>query len=750
MVEWETYMAAWMVRLRGQCGTVVRDLSFVLYLGSVTATSGLGMKQSESEQGVGYEPFLMEQRWQHAWREARTFSAPALQDERRPAYVFADCPVAPEQEPWGRVRGLTIADACARFHRMRGRAVLFSLGFDTFMPSVELEAQRSNLSSREWVQRRCERVRNQLEKLGCSCDWERAYVSSDPESYRWTQWLFLAMLERDLVYERDGEWVMRIEQRLGDAEQRLEALAGVDMAAIESQRAALGRVDGVELRASTFGGGDLTVFTPYADGIAQTKFIALSPAHPQVDQLAGDPAVARQISAMREAMRTPSDQDTGEMPFVATSALATVPGVNGMLPVVVTPLVDVRFGPTAVLGIPELDATDRAIASRLPRPAGATWKTSRSRAAPPRPAVRYRTRDLVISRPGTWGAPIPLVSCDTCGTVPVPLESLPVRMPDDSSADESEGAPGHAQLHICACPRCDGPARRYETSVIDGLDRMWMWLAPCVPAADRPSAMMSDPERAHWLPVEQIVTHPSATAGMLERLMLAGIMQDLGTLPETAGEPFSRALMHQTVHMGIAGGDGEDGPATSEDALTALDELIEHVGGDTLRLAILYAAAPTRPFRWTHTPLRHSERFLRSFYDYAELRLRAWAAHTDQEDARIDTSDKLRRRLAHWCAAACERVTLQIDQLALQRAAHNLMLLLTRIMDFESRALEQRGELNAPDREAIVAALLLLTRLVAPLTPHLAEELWSVAGHGSLIADAGWPTPSRPLARNHH
>jgi leucyl-tRNA synthetase len=716
-----------------------------VYLGPMAAMSGLGLKQSESEQGVGYKPFSIESSWQRSWREARSFAAPAVQDERRPAYVFTDCPIASEQGPWSQVRGVTIADVCARFHRMRGRAVLFSVGFDMFMPSVELEARRSGLSSGEWAQRRCERMRNQLERLGCSCDWERAFVSSDPESYRWTQWLFLAMFERDLVYERDGGWVMRIEQRLGDAEQRLAALAGEDVAAIESQRAALGRVDGVELCASTFGGGDLTVFTPYADGIAEAKFIALSPAHPQVEQLASDPAVAKQISAMRGASWAPSDQDAGETPLVVTSALATVPGVNGMLPVVVTSLVDARFGPTAVLGLPELDATDRAIASRLARPAGVAWKTSRSKSTQPRAAARYRMRDLVISRPGTWGAPIPLVRCNTCGTVPVALENLPARMPDDSSVDESEGAPGHADLHNCACPRCGGPAR-HDTSVIDGLDRMWMWLAPCVPATNRPTAMMSDPERARWLPVEQIVTYPDAAPGILERLILAEIMHELGTLPETPGEPFSRALMHHTVQMQVASSDGEDGPAINEDALTELDELVERVGGDTLRLAILHAAAPARPFRRTHIPLRHSERFLQSFYDYAELRLREWAPHADQKEACVDTSDKLRRRLAHWCAVACQRVTLQIEQLALHRAAHNLMLLLTRIMDFESRALERRGDLEALDREAIAVALLLLTRLVAPLTPHLAEELWSIAGNQSSVTDAGWPTPSRPLA----
>lgn len=274
-----------------------------------------------------------------------------------------------------------------------------------------------------------------------------------------------------------------------------------------------------------------------------------------------------------------------------------------------------------------------------------------------------------------------------------------------------------------------------------------MWLAPCVPAADRSTAMMSDPECAHWLPVEQIVTYSDATAGMIERLVLAEMMRDLGTLPAAAGEPFSRALMHQAVGMEITNGEA-DGSAVGADALTELDELIERVGGDTLRLAILYAAAPTRPFRWTHMPLRHCQRFLHGLYGYAEPRLREWACHTDRKEARIDASDKLRRRLAHWCAVACERITLQIEQLTLQRAAHNLMLLLARIMDFESRVLESHGDPEALDREAIVAALLLLTRLMAPLTPHLAEELWSVAGNESSVTDAIWPTPSRPLARD--
>src|SRR6202041_3213255 len=191
------------------------------------------------------------------------------------------------------------------------------------------------------------------------------------------------------------------------------------------------------------------------------------------------------------------------------------------------------------------------------------------------------------------------------------------------------------------------------------------------------------------------------------------------------------------------------------------DALLATVGADTLRLALLHAASPGTAFAWNDQPLRHCNNFLESLHGYATQRLREWSpssesrpteARSDTSDAAVDSpealidaaSDKLRRRLANWCRVACEKVTENFERMEMQRAAHNAMLLFTRIQDFEQRALDRRGgELEPADREAIVAALLLLARLLAPLTPHAAEELWSLAGHTSLVSDAPWPTPLR-------
>src|SRR5271165_4599534 len=168
------------------------------------------------------------------------------------------------------------------------------------------------------------------------------------------------------------------------------------------------------------------------------------------------------------------------------------------------------------------------------------------------------------------------------------------------------------------------------------------------------------------------------------------------------------------------------------------DGLVEQLGADTMRLALLYAASPEHPFNWNEQPLLYSRRFLETLHGYAEPRLREWGPLLDGA-ARIDTSEKLRRRLANWCSVAREKVTAELEQLRMQRAAHDAMRLLTRIQDFEQRTLQRRGELQDADREAILAALILLTQLLAPLTPHIAEELWSLTGSDTLVSSSPWP-----------
>src|ERR1700742_1731193 len=151
---------------------------------------------------ASYDAPAIEERWQRAWRESAAFAVPDRDDPREPAYVFAGCPFTSGDAHMGHIRSYTIADGYARYLRSRGHAVLFSLGFDSFGLPAELEAMKRGITPQEWVARCIERMRGQFERLGYSCDWDRTFDSSQPDHYRWTQWLFLAMMERDLVYRR--------------------------------------------------------------------------------------------------------------------------------------------------------------------------------------------------------------------------------------------------------------------------------------------------------------------------------------------------------------------------------------------------------------------------------------------------------------------------------------------------------------------------------------------------------------------
>jgi leucyl-tRNA synthetase len=778
-------------------------------------TAGATSGNAASRAMPDYDPAAVEARWQQHWQQQRTFHTAPPADSRTPAYVFAGCPFTSGDAHMGHIRSYTISDAFARFLRARGNAVLFSLGFDSFGLPAELEAVRRGISPREWVARCAERMRGQFERLGYSCDWERTFDSSLPDHYRWTQWLFLAMRERDLVYEstsqvswcdscqtvlaalqsEDGtcwrchqpvrfrrlpQWFMRISAYVEDNEQGLEKLPGWSKAAIGSQRAVIGRVDGVELDATTLDGVELTVFTPHAEHIAQAQFIVLSPAHAQVDRWTAEPRVARELEGMREAGWRRDDRELEQVPVVATGALASVPGVEGMLPILISPLVDARYGPTAALGVPAQDATDAAIAQRLTgsgagrggggagRDGGGTgrggggaatgmraWKvTGKGAKAAPRPAVRYRARDFAISRQRAWGAPIPLIHCGKCGTVPVPYEDLPVRLPEDLQITGT-GNPLDARPDFtnCQCPSCGGEARR-ETDTIDcHVDGMWMWMPICVPAADRPEHMFDHPEYRRWLPARQIVWGADAGGYMFDQRLIGKVLQDLDELPPVPGrEPFANALMHQMIRL--------DGRKMSKHLGNVVDpnELVEHVGADTVRLAVLQAASPGRIFNWNEQPVRYCQIFLKKLYGYAHPRLRDWAqqpaggggpatrtAIVDGHVLAMETKDKLRRRLANWCRVAVEKITIDYERLEMQRVAHNAMLLLTRIQDFEQRARAARGDgdseegLPQADRTAIVVALQILLQVLAPLVPHIAEELWSLAGDGTLVSTAPWP-----------
>jgi leucyl-tRNA synthetase len=769
------------------------------------------------ETPAGYDPRAIEQRRQQEWEARDAFRTPAVADGRTGIYIKASAPFTSGNVHIGHVRSYAIGDAYARFQRARGEPVLFAFGFDAFGLPAELGAIANGESPSEWVARCAEHMTGQLERLGFSFDWERTFMSSDAIMYRWSQWLFLTLLEAGLIYHGSGsvdwcetcqttlatiqvedgacwrchnpvrlvqrpQWYLRVSAYLEENDRRLEELEKWDETSLASQRFVLGRVDGVELEASAPDGRELTVFTPYAEGLGSARFVLMSPKHPEVERFAAEGTVGEQLEEMRLGGWERSSRGAETVALVDTGCTVSLPG-GPPLPLLVSPAVDERFGATAVLGIPEHDRTDELIAQRLstgnraasdaivgtspgslssPRPDHANSNAHvgtqpGSLSSPPSPhansnpskkildgvreAKRYRANDFSISRQRSWGTPIPIVYCEGCGAVPVPKEHLPVELPRDLKPTGAGNPLAEREDFVnTTCPRCGGPGRR-ETDTLDcHFDALWLWIPACVPARERERPLeeiLALGDLRAWLPSERLVAGSDSGNFMFDQRITTKALRDLGPLAFLAdGEPFAGALMHEMVIR--------DGRKMSKHLGNVVDpdELVEAFGADTVRMAVLWAARPQKSLNWSDSAVQFCHRFLHNLWAYAHARF----AQSVEDSGELDPArtEHLRRRLEMWCETAVAKITEELAALEMHSAVRNTIRLLDRIKDFEKRVVKHSGALCREDHEALRDALGLMARVLMPFAPHVGEELWLASGLAEPGVDPPWPRGPKP------
>ncbi|HEX8688783.1 MAG TPA: class I tRNA ligase family protein [Solirubrobacterales bacterium] len=718
-----------------------------------------------------YDAGEVESARQRAWAQRDAFATPSPGAGRKGVYIKPSSPFTSGNLHMGHVRDYSIGDAYARFRRAQGDAVLFGFGFDAFGLPAEMAAIERGVRPAEWVQRCGERMLAQMQRLGFSFDYERAFYSSDEAQYRWSQWLFLTLLEAGLIYRDDATvdwcdtcqttlaalqvedgrcwrchnpvrlirrptWFLRITPYLEENDRNLERLQNWDELSLKTQHYILGRSDGVEVDLRGPDGETFAVFTPHSAALAAASFVLLSPRHPQIESWAGEPEVASQLDELRSGGWERSARDAAAVPVIDTGATATDAG-GAELPVFVSPIVDARYGPTAALGIPAADEADGAIAARMPRASAAAAGGSLS--AEPREATRYRAFDFSISRQRYWGTPIPVVHCEQCGAVPVAVEELPVRLPRDVEPT-GEGNPlaERPDFVEAPCPRCAAPGRR-ETDTLDcHFDALWLWVPAAVPPEARATEMFTHPDLERWLPSERLVAGNDSGSFVFDQRVVTKALRDIGPFSFLGeGEPFAGCLFHEMV---IA-----DGRKMSKHLGNVVDpdELVAQHGADTVRLAILYAAGPAKTLNWNDGALRFASRFLNSLWTYTHDRLAAAAEAPEDPEAAADTAF-LRDRLGKWCDNGIERIGADFEELQMHKAVRNVTRLLERIQDYEKRIVKRRGGLSREDFDALLAALTLLAQVLAPLAPHVAEQLLIALGRedGPDLVGA-WPVIDR-------
>ena len=328
----------------------------------------------------------------------------------------------------------------------------------------------------------------QMKRLGYSFDYDRVFYSSDESQYRWSQWLFVTLLEAGLVYRDDATvdwcdscqttlaalqvedgrcwrchnevrlirrptWFLRVTPYLEENDANLERARALGRALAENPALHPRPHRRGRARAGRPGGGRSTVFTPHRDAVGEARFVLVSPRHPEVERWAagrGGPLAARRAALGRLGAQRPRRRGgAGDR----HRRLACRPR-RGELPVFVSPIVDARFGPTAVLGIPAVDEADEAIAERMPR-AAAEGGGPGAGDGEAREAKRYRASDFSIGRQRYWGTPIPIVNCESCGRCRSRSRSCRWSCPRDIEPT-GEGNPlaERPDFVDVACPRC--------------------------------------------------------------------------------------------------------------------------------------------------------------------------------------------------------------------------------------------------------------------------------------------------------
>jgi len=744
-----------------------------------------------------FDPGEVEPKWQDAWDEADVFHVE--DDAENPSYVLAMFPYPSGEMHMGHVRNYAITDAFARFRRMQGNPVLHPMGWDSFGLPAENAANERDVDPREWTLDCIDRMKSQMELMGLGFDWDREVTTCEPEYFQWNQWLFLQCYEAGLVERQAAElnWCPDCETVLADENvnqhpdhahgicwrcdspitlrnldqwfftttdyadelyDTLEEMDGWPENVREMQRNWIGKQEGASVSFELTTGDSVDIFTTRLDTIYGATFFALSPGHD----------VAAEIAAANDEVadyveRAQQTDDLPETSGVFTGEYAENPATGEEIPVYVADYVLEDIGTGALYAVPAHDERDHAFARehdieirQVVEPApdadhdaddidiqesaytedgvlvdsgendGLSSGEARERFVEVFDG-EFRTahslRDWCISRQRYWGTPIPFVECPDCGYVPVPEERLPVELP---AFIQTTGNPLDAAdewKHV-QCPDCGADAVR-ETDTMDTfVDSSWYFLRYVSPElTDAPF----DSERASdWLPVDQYVGGiEHATMHLIYSRFFTKVLEDMDLLTGVC-EPFENLLTQGMVR--------KDGAAMSSSTGNVVSPrpFVDSYGADTGRLFMLNAAQPEKAFDWTDDGAQSAHDFLQNVYGLAV----AYAAGA------IDTGDggAIDEYVAREIDGAVATATEEFERFrfnhALQ-AVRELLALLRRYADHTD-----------PRAETFERGLETVTKLLAPVAPHTAEEVWHELGNTELVATAEWPVADTPEGYN--
>ncbi len=727
----------------------------------------------------------IEKKWQEIWEDEKAYKV-EIDKNKEKFYALVEFPYPSGAGLHvGHPRSYTALDVIARKKRMQGFNVLYPMGFDAFGLPAENYAIKTGVHPAISTKANIETFTRQLKSLGFSFDWDRCITTCDPEYYKWTQWMFIKFFEKGLAYkdkiainwcpsckvglaneevvnghcERCGAEVVRRDKEqwmiaiTKYADRLIEDLADLDFIdRVKTQQINwIGRSEGAELDFA-FGDDKLTVFTTRPDTAFGVTYMVLAPEHEFVQKYMSRFENPDEVKAYVEATAKKSDlqrtMDDSKTGVELKGMKAKNPFTGTEIPVFISDYVLTGYGTGAIMAVPAHDQRDYDFAKVFKLPivqvleggdiSEKAWeedgahinsgflngmnKEQGMKAAIDyavkngfgRAKVNFKLRDWVFSRQRYWGEPIPMVYCEHCGWQPIPESELPLTLPpvpDYHPNDEGESPLSKAGDWLNAtCPKCGGKARRETDTMPNWAGSSWYFLRYCDPHNDKEFA--SKETLDYWMNVDWYnggMEH--TTLHLLYSRFWHKFLYDCGLVPTK--EPYNK----RTSHGMILAENGEKMSKSRGNVINP-DDIVNAYGADTFRLYEMFIGPFDQAAMWSDESLMGVYRFVGKVYTlFAKV----------VSDLKPDEADL---RAMHKCIL---EVTERIDQMKFNTAVSSLM---TYVNYLSSK----------PQIAAELYRTLIL--LMAPFTPHLAEEMWARLGYDTLVVKEKWPQGDAKLAED--
>lgn len=731
---------------------------------------------------MSYHHQKIEKKWQDYWEKKKTFKTDTYSEKEK--FYALDMFPYPSGAGLhvGHPLSYTATDILSRMKRMQGYEVLHPMGWDSFGLPAEQYAIDTGNSPKDFTLSNIATFKRQMKEIGFSYDWDREISTMDPSYYKWTQWIFKKLYEKGLAYvdevavnwcpalntvlaneevidgksERGGhpvyrkpmrQWILKI---TAYADRLLEDLEELDWPENlkDMQRNWIGKSEGAEVR-FTIDGHDkhFDVFTTRPDTLFGATYAVFAPEHPYVKDIVTDEQKSA-VEAYLHKVETKSDLERTDLAKdktgVFTGAYAINPVNNEKMPIWIADYVLMSYGTGAIMAVPGHDERDYEFATKFELPivevvsGGDLSKEAyvgdgehvnsgflnglRNEEAIPKmidwleekkigkKQITYRLRDWLFSRQRYWGEPIPIIHWEDGTVTTVPDEELPLELPELDEIKPSgtgESPLANSDWVNITDPKTGMKGRRETNTMPQWAGSCWYFLRYIDP--DNPD-QLADPEALKkWLPVDIYIGGAEhAVLHLLYARFWHKFLYDIGVVPTK--EPFMKLF-----NQGMILGEGNEKMSKSKGNVVNPDDIIASHGADTLRLYEMFMGPLEASVAWSTNGLDGARRFLD----------RVWRLFVAEDDSLSDKiTDEENKAMDKVYNEMVKKVTEDFETLQFNTGISQMMV-------FVNEGNKQE-KLPKKYMEGFV-------KLLSPVAPHVAEELWEKLGHEDTITYEPWP-----------